>query len=313
MFKNIHLKIFALVLATIFWIFVVSLGNTFFQFPGEVPIQVFNQASDLALASALGDVKLTLRGQDPVALRKLSPSDFEAYIDLRNSGAGTHRITISVTSKNPQVSVVRVEPAETEIILEPLRTKIFPIMARVLGMPAKGYKTGLVKLSQENVSVSGAERVLKKLATIKAMITLQGTEEGTTTKTVQLEIFDRNERPLEGLQIEKNDIEALIEVVQVAVVEDPALAGLKEVAITPKFVGALGNGVVKKVETTPSMVMITGPREVLDKLTIVETEAIDLKDITVDFEKTVKIILPAGVSLAIGQALEVKVTVVLQQ
>lgn len=305
MFKNLHLKFFALVLATIFWIFVVSLENTFFQFPGEVPLQVFNQSSDLALASTLGGVKLTLRSQDPAVLRKLSASDFEAYVDLRNSGAGAHRITISVTSKNPQVNVVRVDPPEAAIILEPMRTKIFPMVARVLGVPAKGYKTGSVKLSQEKVSVSGAESILKKIAMIRAVVTLQGTEEGMTTKSVELEVFDSNERRLEGVQIEKNDIVAVIEMVQVAAV--------KEVGIKAKFVGALANGTVKSVEFTPSVVKITGSREVLDEITVIETEAIDLKEVVADFAKNVKLVLPPGVSPEDDAAQMVKVKVVLEK
>ena len=305
MFKNLHLKIFALFLATIFWIFVVSLENAFFQFPGEVLIQVFNQSSDLALASVLGGVKLTLRSQDPAVLRNLSPNDFEVYVDLRNSGAGTRRTSISVTSKNPQVSVLRVDPAEVDVTLEPLREKNVPIVAQVIGQPAKGFRMNSVKLSSESVNVSGAESVLKKIRTINAVVTLQGSEEGTTTKPVLLQVLDGNGVPLDGVQIEKNDIDAVLDIVQVATT--------KEVGIKPQFVGALSNGTIAKVEVTPSVVTVTGPRDALDQITVLETEPIDLKDVTANFEKSEKLVLPAGVSLEPGQNQEVKVAVEIAQ
>ncbi|MEK9133075.1 MAG: hypothetical protein AAB606_05215, partial [Patescibacteria group bacterium] len=76
MFKNLPLKILSLVLATVFWVFVVSLENNFVQFPEQIPIQVFNLAPDLALTGQLGTVKLGLRAADVGIMRSLSANDF---------------------------------------------------------------------------------------------------------------------------------------------------------------------------------------------------------------------------------------------
>ena len=64
MFKHLHIKIFSLLLAIVFWIFVVSLENNFVELPNAVPVEVFNLAPDLAIATKLGEVRLTVRSSD---------------------------------------------------------------------------------------------------------------------------------------------------------------------------------------------------------------------------------------------------------
>ena len=105
--KNLRFKILALVFAAIFWVFVVSMENTFYKLPDAVPVHVFNQAEDLALASEIGSVSLMLRADETVALKTLSAGDFEAYIDLKSAGAGMRNVSVFVTSKNPSVSVLK--------------------------------------------------------------------------------------------------------------------------------------------------------------------------------------------------------------
>lgn len=213
MFKNIPLKIFSLLLATIFWIFVVSLENTFYKLPAEIPIQVFNRAENLALASILPSVHLTLRTADPLALRNLSPNDFEAYVDLRNAGAGKAHVAVSVTSKNPQVSVMRIEPSEVEVELEPVREKIVSVTPKIKGRLGTGFQIESVKLLRETVTVSGAESLLKKIAKGEVEIKLTGKEEENVTKQGTVKIFGEEGVLLEGLQIEPETVTALVTIV----------------------------------------------------------------------------------------------------
>ena len=139
MLRNIPLKILSLVLAVIFWFFVLSLENNFYKVPFEIPVQVFNISSELALSSPLPNVSITVSSQDSGALRKLSVEDFEAYVDVRAAGAGSHLLTVLVTSKNPQISVMRVDPDEMEIALEPVREKLVAVVLEIEGEPAAGF------------------------------------------------------------------------------------------------------------------------------------------------------------------------------
>ncbi|MEK7523730.1 MAG: CdaR family protein [Patescibacteria group bacterium] len=301
MFKNLHLKFIALFFATIFWIFVVSLENTFFRLPQEVNVQVFNQTPELALARPLGSVKLTLRTQDAIIVPSLSPNDFEAYVDLRNVGAGIHRLTILVTSKNPQVSVVRAEPPEIEVELEPVKEKSVNVTPEVTGMPAGGFKIDSVKLSLERVTVSGAQSKLSKIGSAKAKVELTGGEKLSLTKTVSLVIYDRAGGVMEDLQVTPHELEALVNISEA---ETSRLVGVRAMVS-----GTVVNGTVKQIQVTPGVVSVTGNREIINGLEVIETEKLDLKDFETKPEQKAKLVLPLGVVLTKGQSGEVTVRV----
>lgn len=305
MFKNIPLKIFSLLLATIFWIFVVSLENTFYKLPTEIPIQIFNRAENLALASPLGTAQLTIRTADPLALKNLSPNDFEAYVDVRNVGAGSTRVPVSVTSKNSQMSVIRVEPSEVELELEPVREKIVSVTPKVKGRLASGFRMESIKLLHETVTVFGAESLLKKIARGEVEIELSETEEESVAKKGTVKILGESGVLLEGLSIEPALIDAIITVSEVE--------GIKQVGVRAKITGALANGIVKKIEVAPAVISVTGSPDALGVLEVILTEEIALENFPPSGEKKVRLVLPEGVKLEDGEKGEVGVRVEIEK
>lgn len=305
MFKNLHVKIFALLLAVLFWIIVASLENNFYQMPQDVQIRVFNQAPELALSSKLETVKLTVRSQDIALLRRLLPGDFEAYVDLRNVGAGDSVLPVFVTSKNPQVNVVRVDPSEVKVAFEPMRQKYVALAFAVSGKPAVGFKIGSVKLSADSVIVKGASSALAKIASAKAEVVLNGAEKEDVVKAVKVKIYGRAGAEIEELQIESTDIAASVAIV--------AEEGSKQVEIKAKLTGTLANGTVKTIAVLPAMVFISGSSEALAAIETVETESIELAGASESFTKKAKFLLPAGVRLQEGQPQEAEVKVVIEK
>ncbi|MBI4994160.1 hypothetical protein HZC21_00740 [Candidatus Peregrinibacteria bacterium] len=301
MLKNLHFKILALVFAAIFWAFVVSMENTFFKLTETVPIKVFNQSEDLALTSDLGNVELILRADDSVVTKTLSASDFEAYVDLKNAGAGNFKTSVFVTSKNPRVSVLKIEPAEVEIELESVEEKTIAVSSAVKGEPANGFELKSAKLSVQAITVSAASSVLKKIGQAKAEIKLRGTEEEDFEAEANVKVYDREGNILEGVFVKTEDVKIAVKIIETE--------SVKQVGIKANLVGEAENMTVKKVEVNPAVVLVQGQKEVLGKIEIIETEKIDLKGAQASFEKKVKIVLPTGVSLAEGEKAEVSVKV----
>lgn len=301
MLKHLHLKILSLLLAILFWLAIVSLENAFYKVPQEIPVQVFNQSQELALSSQLGGVTLTVRAQDKLVLRGLAQGDFEAYVDLRNVGAGTSFLPVSVTSRNAQVNVVKVEPTEVEVTLEPVREKSVVVGTEISGRPAVGFSLDSAKLSKDSVVVKGAVSVVAKIGMIKAQVKLDGTERSSMIKTVEVKVFDKGGAPLEGLTFEPTDLSVSLTISEVQ--------SSKQVGVKTNISGSVANVTIKKIEVTPAVVSLTGPREVLSGINFVETEALDVKDFGSGGEKEVELILPPGVKLADGQSNTVKVRV----
>lgn len=305
MFRNIHLKILALILAAIFWAFVVSMENTFFKLTETVPIKVFNQSEDLALVNDLGKVGLILRADDSVVIKTLGASDFEAYVDLKDAGAGNFKPSVFVNSKNPRVSVLKIEPSEVEVRLEPVEEKIIAVSPFVKGEPKKGFELKSAKLSAQVVQVSAAQSVLQKINQAKAEIKLKGDEEEDFEADANVKIFDSEGNILEGVKVKTENVRIAVKIIEIETV--------KQVGVKANLEGAAENIVVKKVEINPAVVGVAGIKEVLNKIEILETEKIDLKGISASFEKKVKLVLPDGVSLAEGEKWEVVVKVEIEK
>lgn len=310
MFRNLHLKFIALILAILFWVFVVSLENTFFQFPQEVNIKVFNQSQDLALASQLGTVKLTLRAEDANILRALSKNDFEAYVDLKDVGAGKAFVPVSVTSKNPQVSVVRTEPAKIEIELEPVREKNVTLLYEVSGKPADGFEVEESNIVEKGSAVPkykttiiGAQSVIAKVRSVVAKVSLKGTEKADVKKNIEeITVVDDDGNYLEGVEIKQKNLQVAFTIRET---ENP-----KKVGINPIFPSRL-HLLIGKTEVEPAAVLIVAEKEVLSKIEVIETEEISFpEDVAAGIiEKKAKLVLPEGVKLAQGQSEEVSVKV----
>lgn len=297
MFRNFPLKLFSLFLAILFWIFVVSLENTFVRFPSEIPVQAVNITEELALTSVLPAVRVALRTQDPGIARSLSASDFEASVDLRNIGAGSHKVAVNVASKNPKVSVLRIEPPEIEVAMEPVREKSIPLVSQVLGKPAPGFVLQEVTLGRTSISVSGAESVLSRLAYAKAETALSGAERESVSRKAVVKIYDRAGVLLEGVSAKEKDIEAVLKI--------KAEEITKMAVVRARIQGVLGEG--EEVSVLPAEVSLKGSAEALALVEAVETEPVELSGLAVLGGKKVRLVLPKDIALAPGTPAEVTV------
>lgn len=299
MFKNFGVKIFSVALAAMFWVLVVSLENAFSKLPEPVEVQVFNLAEGLALQDKPVSVEFVVRAQDPGLLRSLAPGDFEAYVDLSNVGAGTHRVPVAVTSRVAQVTVVRAEPSEVSLTLEPVREKLVPLKLVLEGSPLPGFRLESSKLSRENVRISGAESKLKKITQARARLTLNGTERESASAVPEVVLLDSRGAPVSGIKILDTDMSVSLVIAQAE--------ATKLVGVRPSLTGTIVDGVISHIEVSPSVLLITGKTEVIDAVTELATEPVDLVGISADFEKKTTVVLPLGVSLAAGEPREITV------
>lgn len=301
MFKNLNYKLFAFGLAIVFWIFVVSLKNAFTEFPHVVPIAVFNLGEKLAVAEIPEGVHLTLRSDNPEVFRRLQTADFEAYIDLSNIGVGEHSVSVSVTSRNPKITISRIEPEEIAVKIEPIRERIIPVSIRVEGFPVKGFEVAKKETQLSNVKVSGAESVLLKVHQAVATLTLEGNEKQNFIEKSAIKIFGVNNQPLSGLMVIPEEIEVSVELRE--------KEQQKEVEVRPKTSGTPAAGSVKSLAVDPAVIKIQGPSELLEEISFIETEEISLAGLSESKVIQAKLKIPEGITLVEKGLKSVKVKV----
>ena len=132
---------------------------------------------------------------------------------------------VLVTSKNPQVSVIKTEPSEFQLTIEPVRQKLVNVLTEVKGQPRKGFRVDAVILSSETVTVKGAASVLSKIASAKALIMLDGSETENSTKKAVVKIYDAAGAVLDEVQIQEADFSANLSIVEVSNSKQVLLTG----------------------------------------------------------------------------------------
>lgn len=288
MFKNLGLKISALLLAIIFWVGVVSLKNNLKIFPEPIPIKPFNIAENLTLASTLGTVDLRLEVTQETFV-DLSVNDFEAYIDLKGLLAGEHNVPIQVTSKNPKVKVVKIQPDNLKITIEEITSKTVSLSVEVKGNAADNFEAQDPVYELKDVEVKGPKNLIEKVTEVKAVTNLKGLETSDIKSEISLFAYDEEQNQLKDLQIIPPSVEVTIPVIQIQ--------KEKTVGVRSNLIGDLDPSgyYIKKVQVSPSTVVVQGNTKELKKIDYIETESIDITDLNHNTVKRVNLILPEGI------------------
>lgn len=301
MFKNFSYKLFAFGLAVIFWIFVVGLKSAFIEFPTLIPVQVLNSGEKLAVAEITDGVKLTLQAENPDTLRRLKQDDFEAYVDLENFGVGEHKVPVFVNSKNSKVSVFKIVPSEAAVRIEAVQERIMPLLIETSGLPAQGFVLKNKTSGVQNVKISGAENILAQAYEAAANYQFDGTEKKSFSQKTAVGIFDSAGKLIVGLASEPAMVEVSFELVQAEI--------QKQVGVRVKTTGSPAKGFIKALIVDPAVITIAGETQAVSGILFVNTELIDLRNLSGVKEFKADLELPEGVKAVEGGAVKVKVEV----
>lgn len=292
--KDLSLKIAAVAAAALVWLAVTLLGARTVTV-SDVPVSVVNVPSDLGLASELPTVSVRLRVPRTRPSGENLQQLVRAIVDLEGSGIGERSVPVTAIPIDSGVSVVSVTPSSLRVALDPLAERDLPVRISTDGEPAEGYRVGDTTVSSEEVRVQGALGMLQKISGVDAHVSVEGADSDIETE-VQLSVPDT-------LRITPDTVTVRI------VIEQADTA--KTVGIEVRTTGNPASGYfVSSVAANPQVAHIQGPRELLDNLGSVKTEAINIDGVSQTVEDTVKLDLPEGVSRSNGdETVRVKVEI----
>lgn len=185
-FNNLSLKLLSVAAALLLWIFVVGVENYVFALPIEQTVRVNNLGQNVSVANELEKVKIKYKASDSSSPAP-SAAEFELSVDASDLSEGQHLLPINFLSKNPKVTIVAVEPASLNLVLEANTSKEIILKQEVKGSPDKDYEVKEVKLNMSKVKVQGAASVVGKLNELNLKINLDGTENADFNRKITLE------------------------------------------------------------------------------------------------------------------------------
>ncbi|MFH1702294.1 MAG: CdaR family protein [Nitrospirota bacterium] len=192
--KNLGLKITAVLLSILLWVFATSRGLS--EIVLDVPLEFKNIPPRLELMYYdVKAVSLNIKGQERL-IRTIRPTDIRVWIDLNKAkkGEGIYAINKNNISLPLTVTVKNITPSSVKVSLEESVSKTVKVRPIVVGIPEKGYYIKSISVVPQTVDLEGASSKIKKVDKVKTEpLDVTGRSE-TLTKDLKLDVSGMNIR-----------------------------------------------------------------------------------------------------------------------
>ncbi|MGI6129482.1 MAG: YbbR-like domain-containing protein [bacterium] len=297
--KDSVVRVVALVLAFVMWLFVINEQNPPDVRTVTVMPELRNMPTGFVLAEDAKPVSVRLRGRRN-DLYAASAPEIDAFIDLSGAEEGEGTYPVELTPLSDKLQVVQVTPHEVTIKLEAIIQKQLPVDLIRRGTPATNYTAGEPVLNPVQILVEGPRSRVANASRAVVRLDTEGVKDNLQV-SVPVQVLDSKGAPAaEGLRIKPEVIEVSLPVARL-----PA----KIVPIEPQVTGEPGEGYrVTQVTVEPSTIVISGPAAMLAEVTSVSTLPFDIDGLTASKTVDLRVALPQEV-LAEVERVQVTVTI----
>ena len=278
----LFLKILSVFIALILWFFVAGGNEDAFGLEvrrtfDNIPLSIRNMGADLVVAETLDNVTLSLQGVH-AAFDGLTPADLEAYVDLNGRKEGWHEVRINAMAP-PGVSVVRIDPAKANILLDNIISRQMEVDGNIQGEPAQGRLIIESNFEPGYVFVQGPARKVDQVEKVIFHLELDEAAEDFVAHPVRLFPVDSDMNKVEGLIVVPDEAAVWVRF------EMPRQEVPVEVIFLPE------EATVDSLSIEPQMIVIQGPQDLLDTIDSVLTDEIDLETLD-DPEGQITLLVP---------------------
>ena len=294
--RNLSTLLLAFLLAVVVWVSAVMNvdPNQELVYSRPVDIKIIGQDPSLLIVDKIPtQVRLTLNAPRTIWDQlNNNPDLVSAWIDLSGLGKGEHTVEVKAQVAINPVQIVKKEPSEIKLTLEPSLSKTLQVNLVVTGEPAQGYRKGDTVITPSQVTVSGQESLVQKVTEVRGTLDITGKSESIKTD-VNLQAYDVNGDAVSGVVITPSSV----------TVTQPInlLGGYRNVAVKVITTGQVASGYwVTNISVTPPNVTVfsKNPQLVNSLPGFVETNPIDLTGLSDDTDVRATLNLPDGVTLA---------------
>lgn len=276
------LKIIAVLLAILLWLYVVnqgelSAGSNY----TEVALQYYNLPGDL-----------TVSGPQTVSVRLWGnfkqTGEITAYVELASLSQGEYNLPVKVKPVQGAM-FTSVKPDKVKVHLQRIKENLVPVNYEVRQNPPAGYKLVDVIMEPSKCLVKGDQAAVNRVVQIIAPLDLGRVKDIASFK-VTLAARDARGEPIAGVSLVPGAVSVY------AVVEQPK--EVSRVAVKPDISGKVADGYqMVGFKAIPETVSILGDNAIISKLTTIDTARLDVTDKKESFSQVVNVSAPAGVTI----------------
>lgn len=294
--------IISLILAIALWMYVVGEMNpTTKKIYRDIPVSLTNEQTladnGLAVVSTSDEtMSVTISGKRS-NINKIKSTDIIATVDLSQATEGTNRLKInlkapdSVEIKDQSVSVITVK-------VEKRTSAEKKIKVKYTGDYSSNEEPTMIKTNPEQVTVSGAGSLVKKVAYVKATVSSDNLTTSESASNSSLVAVDSSGNEVKNISLSTNSVSVT-----------SVLYYKKTVNLNVPVTDTSSDG-AKRTTDQPAKITIKGTKSALADITSITAKTIDISKITNSTSVNITPILPDGIQVANSSSdLIMKVTV----
>lgn len=167
LFENFGLKITAILLSILLWLFASSRGLS--EIALDVPLEFKDIPPGLELMNhSIKVVGVNIKGQERI-IRTIRSSDIRAFVDLSKAKKGESIYSINKNNIKlpPGVTATNITPSYVKVSIEESVTKTVEVRPIIIGIPGSGFYIKSISVFPERVMIDGARSRVNVVDTIK--------------------------------------------------------------------------------------------------------------------------------------------------
>lgn len=285
-------KIFCVVAAFSLWIYISNVDNN------QITQRVYNVAVTPINSEVLADKKLAMLPEQQLTVTlnvKGTPTDislgkdqFKVLVDfsMYALSKGEIRLPVIIERQPANVTILNSDTYFVKVQFDDLLEKSVPVKLSLSGKVKEGYYSLEQSVRPTDVIVSGPARYVNQVTAVEAKGDLKNADKDLTL-SLPLVPVDSSGKEVKNVEKNADKVEILMPVKKT-----------KTVTISPDTKGTIGkNMLLKSLTPVPERVDIAGDEDIINSITSLKTEKIDLSKLTADSNIVVNIDVPAGVHL----------------
>lgn len=262
----------------------------------DVPVDTIYNTKELYLSGAPKTVDVKVSGPQSTILQAEKLLNFKVELDLKNKSVGQYKENFKIKGLSDELKAT-VVPKSANVTLQDKVSKKYPIEAEInQNRIASGYELVGETVNPSQVTITGGQEELNKIAYVKA--TLDETKQLTddTTEKAGISVLDSNLNKLD-VQIRPDTVNVNIKVARSS----------KTVTLNPVTKGSASKSInIDDITLDKTEVKIYGSRNVLDGIGSIDVP-VDISNVDGDTSKKVSLSLPDGVDEAEFKNVEAKI------
>jgi len=262
----------------------------------DVPVDTIYNTKELYLSGAPKTVDVKVSGPQSTILQAEKLLNFKVELDLKNKSVGQYKENFKIKGLSDELKATAV-PKSANVTLQDKVSKKYPIEAEInQNRIASGYELVGETVNPSQVTITGGQEELNKIAYVKA--TLDETKQLTddTTEKAGISVLDSNLNKLD-VQIRPDTVNVNIKVARSS----------KTVTLNPVTKGSASKNInIDDITLDKNEVKIYGSRNVIDGIGSIDVP-VDISNVDGDTTKKINLSLPDGVDEAEFKNVEAKI------